>query len=299
MKLSITKITNFIGHSNAIYNLVLKSSQTFYSAGADGQIVEWDLSKPEEGILVVNVNQPIYALKLWKHYLLAGLKDGHLLVIDTQVGKEIKRLVMDENPIFSLAFLGDILVIGTGGGKVKLLNQNYCPDEKIGIITEKQVATKAIRSIAVHNQQLFFGSTDLQIYVTDFQLNGVKTISAHEGTVFALAATHKFLISGSKDAMIKLFDLQNYELLKSVDAHWYHVKSLSYCAENGLLLSTSMDKSIRIWQPETMELLKVIDKEKYDGHTSSVNCGLWLDENTLISCSDDRSIMAFKVAIEK
>jgi len=256
-------------------------------------IVQWNLSKPVEGKLVANVKQPIYVLLHWKKYLLAGLKDGHLLVMDIHEGKELKRLIIDNEPIFSMVANGDTLIIGTGSGKVKLFNQHF------ELIAEKQVANKAIRSALVHHQHLIFGSTDHHIYVFDFKLNPVTTIAAHSETVFALASTDGYLISGSKDARIKLFDAQTYELVKSLDAHWYHVKSLDYNRANGLLVSTSMDKTLRIWNAATMELLKVIDHAKYEGHTSSVNCGLWLDENTLISCSDDRSIMAFKVAIEK
>lgn len=59
-----------------------------------------------------------------------------------------------------------------------------------------------------------------------------------------------------------------------------------------------MDKTIRLWNTDTWELIKVIDFQKHEAHTSSVNCGLWLNENIVISCSDDRSIQAFHIELK-
>jgi WD40 repeat protein len=67
--------------------------------------------------------------------------------------------------------------------------------------------------------------------------------------------------------------------------------------ENKFFASASRDKTIRIWSAETYELQKSIDKEKYDGHLNSVNKLLWLhSHNYLISGSDDRSIIIWKVS---
>jgi WD40 repeat protein len=56
-----------------------------------------------------------------------------------------------------------------------------------------------------------------------------------------------------------------------------------------------MDKTIKIWATENFQLLKVIDKTKQNGHLSSVNKCLWMDDETLLSGSDDRTIMMWKI----
>jgi WD40 repeat protein len=69
---------------------------------------------------------------------------------------------------------------------------------------------------------------------------------------------------------------------------------------SGMLFATvSMDKTIKIWDTEKFQLLKVIDKAKLDGHLSRVNKCLWFDDETLLTGSDDRTIMMWKMETEK
>lgn len=56
-----------------------------------------------------------------------------------------------------------------------------------------------------------------------------------------------------------------------------------------------MDKTIKIFDSETHEPLKFIDKAKNNGHTSSVNKSLWLNQTTLISISDDKKAMQWSL----
>jgi len=56
-----------------------------------------------------------------------------------------------------------------------------------------------------------------------------------------------------------------------------------------------MDKSVKLWDAETFRLLKVVDRARYAGHGTSVNTVCWLDDQTLISGSDDRTISVWAV----
>jgi WD40 repeat protein len=57
-----------------------------------------------------------------------------------------------------------------------------------------------------------------------------------------------------------------------------------------------MDKTIKVWNEE-LDLLKVVDLERNDSHTNCINKVEWLDENMFVSCSDDRSLVLWKVEI--
>jgi WD40 repeat protein len=53
----------------------------------------------------------------------------------------------------------------------------------------------------------------------------------------------------------------------------------------------SMDKTVKIWDAKTFRLLKVIDRARHAGHGTSVNKLFWPARvNSLVSCSDDRTI---------
>jgi WD40 repeat protein len=100
-------------------------------------------------------------------------------------------------------------------------------------------------------------------------------------------------VTGGRGATLHFLNNSNSEI--QIKAHLLHIHSLSLHPEQNLLLSSSMDKTIKLWDFENKTLLKVIDKEKYNGHTSSVNKILWFDRNRFISCSDDRTIKCFEI----
>ena len=57
-----------------------------------------------------------------------------------------------------------------------------------------------------------------------------------------------------------------------------------------------MDKAIKVWDAKTFKLLKVIDKARHAGHGTSVNKLLWMNyKDTLVSCSDDRTISLWDI----
>ena len=167
------------------------------------------------------------------------------------------------------------------------------------LLVKKQISSKALRSLHVHNEQIYAGSTDNFMYCLDIHFNTLHPPIEHLDTVFSIEYTDKHIVTGCKDARIRVFEAETLQLIKTIDAHWYHVKSIAKNPSQPILISTSMDKTIRLWNTKTWELLKVIDFQKHEAHTSSVNCGLWLNENIVISCSDDRSIQAFHIELKK
>jgi WD40 repeat protein len=91
----------------------------------------------------------------------------------------------------------------------------------------------------------------------------------------------------------------NYNLDVDVAAHNLHINHIAFNPSGKLFATVSMDKTIKIWVTEKFQLLKVIDKAKSDGHLSSVNKCFWVDDETLLTGSDDRTIMMWKVETEK
>ncbi|PSR03495.1 MAG: hypothetical protein BRD50_05840 [Bacteroidetes bacterium SW_11_45_7] len=67
-----------------------------------------------------------------------------------------------------------------------------------------------------------------------------------------------------------------------------------------MFASASRDKTVKLWDAETFELLKVLDNKKFEGHVHSVNKLLWSHEHDLlISCGDDRSVIIWKVTVDR
>ena len=122
---------------------------------------------------------------------------------------------------------------------------------------------------------------------------------AHQNSVFALRYTpdFKFLISGSRDARLKAWDVKSgYKQTAEVVAHLFAINHMAFSPSGKYFATGSMDKSIKIWMPDELKLLKVIDKGRHAGHGTSVNKLLWTSFNDqLVSASDDRTIIRLEV----
>lgn len=279
--ITVKKVAHFKGHKDAVYSFqVGGTKQKIYSVGADGYVVEWDVNRPENGNLILRSGEAFYGVGWMNNLLQVGSRNGEVFSVDVEQQKLLKRTKVHDGGIFTLSN-------GITGGEDGRLK---------GPEIDIRVSEKSLRCMVEGDQHLFIGSSDHMIYQLDRQSFEVQNVfKGHTNSVFSLALLNdKTLVSTGRDASIKVWDLTIGKEVYSVPAHDYQAKSLSW---NGrLLLSSSMDKTIKLWN-EKLELLKVIDKERNDGHTNCINKVEWIDENMFVSCSDDRSLILWKVEI--
>ena len=165
-----------------------------------------------------------------------------------------------------------------------------------------RASEQSARCIAINEKTAEFavGYSDNKIRVysmIDWELQ--HEIDAHKISVFTVqySPDFRYLISGSRDAHLKVWDVKNgYSLKESIVAHMFAINHLVYSPDGKHFVTCSMDKSIKVWDAETFTLLKVIDKARHAGHGTSVNKLLWSSHNNLlVSGSDDRSISIWDI----
>jgi len=107
-----------------------------------------------------------------------------------------------------------------------------------------------------------------------------------------------YLVSGSRDAQIKIWDTLTFDLTKNIPAHMFAVNHIAFHPTLPYFATASMDKSIKIWGSDDFKLYKIISREKgYPGHVLSINKLGW-DGNHLISVSDDKRIMIWDIQFD-
>jgi WD40 repeat protein len=107
----------------------------------------------------------------------------------------------------------------------------------------------------------------------------------------------KYLLSGGRDARLRIWNIENnFELEKEIPAHNYAIYKIMFNSSGSLLATASRDKTAKVWDASDASFLFRLDKENFKGHLNSVNTLLWLNEDTLISGSDDRSIVVWKIS---
>ena len=96
----------------------------------------------------------------------------------------------------------------------------------------------------------------------------------------------KYLISGSTDKTIKVWNLQTKKLLFILKGHSKEVSAVTTTPDGKYLISGSDDKTIKIWNLKNRKQLFTLT-----GHEDSINTiSITPDGNYLISGSDDKTI---------
>jgi WD40 repeat protein len=298
-RLAVQKQHTFSGHRDCLYTLApTGTGESFFSAGADGLVVQWQLATPDQGQLLAKAEASIYAMAYEQEqdWLFFGQNYDGIRLIEINSKKNLSSLQVTKSAIFSLEAWGGKIFAGTGSGHLLVLQQN-----PLRVLHEIQLSEKSLRAIALHAgwQELALGYSDGKIRILDLNTLALKQeLDAHQNSVFTVqySPDGRYLLSGSRDAHIKAWSVADrYELAKSIVGHMYTINHLSYSPNGKLFASCSMDKSVKVWDAEAFKLLKVIDKVRHAGHGTSVNRLLWLNNSTLASASDDRTISIWNI----
>ncbi len=295
--LQVKKLQALTGHTDSIYTLErAHAANLFFSGAGDGMVVLWDLSRPHEGELIARLNNSIYALHLLPNNLLvAGHNYDGIHLLDWQQKKEVASLRLTNAAIFDIKSVGSDLWIAEGDGGVTVVDLS-----SLTIKTKIHASEKNARVIAVNpaGGEVAVGYSDNFIRIFDTQHYKLKNAwEAHTNSVFTLAFLPSGqLLSGSRDARLKLWKQGDWNLETEVVAHLFAINDIALHSSKPYFATASMDKSIKIWDANTLQLLKVIDKARHAGHGTSVNKLWWSGHRQqLVSASDDRSISVWEI----
>jgi WD40 repeat protein len=298
-KVQVQRLHSLSGHNDAIYTVQSSNvPNKFFSAGGDGVVALWDLNMPETGQLIARLPNSIYAMCYLNEgdLLIVGHNYEGIHVLDWQNKKEIGSLFVTKAAIFDIQPVGSRVLIADGDGTLTLADT-----DSLRIVRQIKAGEKSARTIAVDRRSgdVAVGFSDNYVRVYDQELHMKSQWQAHANSVFTLRYTpdQRFLISGSRDARLKVWDVEaGYKQVEEVVAHLFAINHLDFSPDGKHFVTCSMDKSIKVWSTEEMKLLKVIDRARHAGHGTSVNKVLWTShENQLISASDDRKISVWQI----
>ncbi|QOI98861.1 MAG: WD40 repeat domain-containing protein [Flammeovirgaceae bacterium] len=302
MPVTVKKLHTFTGHRNSVYTLQPSDCDSvFFSAGGDGMVVQWNLERPDDGQLLAQLPNSVYALNFHQPsgLLIAGQNFEGIHLLDWKNKKQVGSLKLSEAYIFDLQTTGNYVFAATGDGTLFVVDLNTLTvREKI------KVSDKHVRSLSINEKahELAAGYSDHSIRIFDLNMLTLKhEVHAHTNSVFTVRYMpgRSYLLSGSRDARLKAWDMKaGYSLAGEVVAHLYAINHLDFSPDLKHFVTCSLDKSIKVWDATEMRLLKVIDKGRHAGHGTSVNRVLWTNHNNcLLSASDDRTISVWDINI--
>lgn len=298
-KVQVTRVQSLTGHREPVYTLQPSTTEhAFFSAAGDGMVVLWDQAKTETGQLIAQLPNSVYALHYYKtdDILIAGHNYEGIHLLDWQNKKEIASLQMTKAAIFDIQSFDGYLIVASGDGMLTEISI-----ETLTILNKVKASDKSARTISINTEtgDIAVGYSDYFIRIFDSSLTMKAAWQAHDNSIFTVRFTpdQKFLISGSRDAKLKVWDVQaNYSQAAQVVAHMYAINHVEFSPDGKHFVTCSMDKSIKVWDTDALQLLKVIDRARHAGHGTSVNKLLWTGYNDqLVSASDDRTISLWQI----
>lgn len=298
--MNIRKIDTFSGHRDSVYTIISDGSDSgFYSAGADGFVIQWDLTKPDMGKLIARTGGSVYSLCFdnKRNTLWIGQNYEGIQLFDTQLGTISQSSHITTAAIFDIQIWEDKAFIALGDGVIVVMDI-----PSFSIQKHIKVSEKSIRSISINPLTGEFAAGDSSHYIHIFDLHDHKlkrTIQAHTNSVFSVkySPDNLFLFTTGRDAHLKIWNVaNNYEPTADIPAHMYAINHISHSPDGRYFATCSMDKSVKLWDSATFKLKKIIDRARHAGHGTSVNKLLWTGyQNQLISCSDDRMISVWEI----
>jgi WD40 repeat protein len=291
-----------IGHINS--TIIKNVAEKIWSAGSDGMIAEWQPLDNENAILRASVAETVLSLACSGDILIVGTMNGGVHFIDLTTKTEIKSVFAHPKGVFDLKIhKNELFSIGADGKLTRWNLQTLLPIETLGISHKTNSASlNTLRSFDFYKNICAIASSDSTIYLVNTLYNETKVEkiipNAHIPSVFVVrfSPCGKYLVSGGRDAFLRVWEIaEDFALYHAIPAHLATINDIQYSPDGELFATASRDKTIKIWSAHDFQLLKVIDSFKNGGHFNSVNKLLWLNDSTLCSASDDRTVRVFTI----
>jgi len=192
--------------------------------------------------------------------LVAGMPHNTIRIWDIASNEEGPAMTGHESEIYSLDYVNDFIVSGSGDRKVRLWDARSGQCKKI-FGSESGGPSDGVTSVALspHGRLLAAGSLDKVVRIWDTETAQLlDRLEGHSDSVYSIAFSPdgKNLISGSLDRNIMLWDVcaQGRTTTRPrmlFQGHKDFVLSVAYTPDGRWLMSGSKDRSVVFWDPRS------------------------------------------------
>jgi WD40 repeat protein len=275
------------------------------ASGSRGETKLWDLAKGE---LIETLSEYPWVISDHVNEVnsLAFSTDGQTLV---SVGADstvkiwhtgaldlIDILHKHHGDVRCVAFTPDGKMLATGGHDRKILFWNLRDRQVENTLSLDDTAAHSM-VLSQDGKILITGSyRKIKVWETSSTLNQknlpdiqpIYTLMGHSHIVSSLAmsADAKFLVSGSQDQTIRVWNLATGELVHTLKGHRDSVNTVALSPDEQIIASGSADKTIKLWHLQSGELLGT-----FTGHANTVTAlSFTASGEMLVSGSLDKTI---------
>ena len=310
---SQVKVFNLEQHR--LSNIMLSPSRSIKSMALsnDGEVLVVGLSSGE--INLINVDQhkedSIYsftfgvmsiAVSKSQRYLAVGASTNNnnqgfeVKLMDLKTYEEIK-LFNDGHYIYWLLFDQNETSVISASGNGSIRVTNIANKSSYMVYEDSGCSVRCLAEIPGSTTGVCGTSSNKVLMWNTKEGEKAEELYQHEGEVLSvcISSENKYLLSCSKDTLIKVFNLKLKSTEFILKGHSKSVYSVLISKDTSFIVSSSEDKTVKIWNFQER-----LEKYSYEEHTSTVRCiALSRDNKYIFSGSSDSTIKVWKISSQK
>lgn len=303
------------GHSRAVL-AVAATDDLLFSASRDRTVKVWDLAEGKERDTLSGHPNNVVAVKYdQKAQLLYSASSAYIRVWDLRSATCIRNLSSTgsaiNGPVNSAQIpvgesqVNDIALNHSGrtfysaaGDKVRVWDiRKFAVTGKLSGGHQAAVMCLAVRKLSVDEDVVITGSKDhyIKVFEVASEVGGVFTPRVnleppHYDGIQSLAVRGHVLFSGSRDSIIKKWDLDRQELITSVsNAHKDWVCGLAFLPAQPLLVSVCRGGVLKLWSEDSCTQLG-----EMRAHDSPINA-ITTNNSHVFTASNDSCVRLWRL----
>ncbi|MCU0428343.1 MAG: hypothetical protein MUF42_00100 [Cytophagaceae bacterium] len=241
-----------VGHSDAIRSIVYsKDGRDLFTAGSDGKILRWDMSKTVKTPVPVFSHGFVYRaidVSPDEKYLAACSDVSYIQLFDLSNPAVPLQLRGHRGAVWSVCFTSDNKGLYSAGADSTVLYWDLS-EQKSKVVYKGKSRLKQVK-LSPDGKHLAVASEKGQVILIDRNSNSDQAIIDHKGKVVhsvAFSSDGKYVVSGDELGIVKVYNLQESKLIAVLTDHKARINDIRFSKDGKLMATASFDHTVRLW----------------------------------------------------